>query len=53
MKANNGSKVMTKKAKAGTSLHKFVSMGGKPSNYNKQFVILLESYKRHHGIQNF
>jgi len=35
MKGNNGSKVMTKKAKAGMSLHKFVATGGKPSSFNK------------------
>jgi len=34
-KVNNGSKVMTKKAKAGMSLHKFIATGGKPSDYAK------------------
>lgn len=33
--ANNGTKVMAKKAKAGMSLHKFVATGGKPSSYSK------------------
>jgi len=31
--ANNGSKVMAKKNKAGMSLHKWVSTGGDPKKY--------------------
>jgi len=35
-KVNDGKKQMSDKSKTGTSLHKFVAMGGKPSEYNKK-----------------